>query len=55
VALGGTADAVDTLATVLALGHLPHRSRWGILAVTIGAALASTRAAIGLDLPPAPA
>lgn len=53
VALGGSADVVDALATVVAFGALPRRSRWGILAVTVGAALVSTRAAIALDAPPA--
>ena len=54
VALGGTADAVDALATVIAFGALPRRSRWGILAVTLGAAVVSTRVATSLDtgLPP---
>jgi hypothetical protein len=51
VALGGTADLIDALATVAAFGHLPRRSRWGILGVTIGAAVASTRAAVSLDEP----
>jgi hypothetical protein len=51
VALGGMADAVDALATVLAFGSLPRRSRWGILAVTVGAAVVSTRVAVGLDAP----
>jgi hypothetical protein len=49
VALGGTADAVDALATLVVFGTLPRRSRWGILAVTVGAAVASTRVAIALD------
>jgi hypothetical protein len=49
VALGGAADAVDTLATVVAFGALPRRLRWGVLAVTVGAALISTRTAIALD------
>jgi hypothetical protein len=49
VALGGMADGVDALATVLAFGSLPRRSRWGILAVTVGAAVVSTRAAAALD------
>ena len=49
VALGGTADAVDAVATVLAFGSLPHRSRWGILAVTVGAAAVSIRLAEALD------
>lgn len=51
VALGGMADAVDALATVLAFGTLPRRSRWGILAVTVGAAVVSTRVAGALDSP----
>jgi hypothetical protein len=51
VALGGMADAVDAVATVLAFGSLPRRSRWGILAVTVGAAVVSTRVAVGLDAP----
>jgi hypothetical protein len=51
VALGGMADAVDALATVLAFGTLPRRGRWGILAVTVGAAVVSTRVAAALDLP----
>jgi hypothetical protein len=49
VALGGTADTVDALATIVAFGSLPARSRWSILAVTVGAAVVSTRAAIALD------
>lgn len=49
VALGGMADAVDALATVLSFGSLPRRSRWGILAVTVGAAVVSTRVAAALD------
>ncbi len=49
VALGGMADAVDAVATVLAFGSLPHRSRWSILAVTVGAAVVSTRVAEALD------
>jgi hypothetical protein len=51
VALGGTADLVDALSTLVAFRHLPRRSRWGILAVTLGAAVASTRAAVSLDGP----
>ncbi len=39
VALGGTADAVDALATVVAFASLPRRTRWGILAMTVGAAV----------------
>jgi len=49
VALGGMADAVDALATVVAFGSLPRRSRWGILALTVGAAVVSTRVAVALD------
>ena len=49
VALSGVADTVDAVATVLAFGHLPRRARWGILAVALGAAVTSTRAAIALD------
>jgi hypothetical protein len=49
VALGGMADAVDALATVLAFGSLPRRSRWGILAVTVGASVVSIRVAVALD------
>jgi hypothetical protein len=51
VALGGMADAVDALATVMAFRTLPRRSRWGILAVTVGAAVVSTRVAEALDRP----
>ena len=51
VALGGMADAVDALATVLAFGSLPRYGRWGILAVTVGAAVVSTRVAVALDAP----
>jgi hypothetical protein len=49
VALGGSADAMDAVATVISFASLPRRSRWGILALTVGAAVASTRAAGGLD------
>jgi hypothetical protein len=49
VALGGMADAVDALATVLSFGALPRYRRWGILALTMGAAAVSTRVAAGLD------
>jgi hypothetical protein len=52
VALGGMADAVDALVTAVAFTSLPRRSRWGILAVTVGAALVSIRAAVSLDTPP---
>jgi hypothetical protein len=49
VALGGLADGVDAVATVMAFGALPRRSRWGIAALTIGAAAVSARAASALD------
>ncbi len=49
MALGGSADALDAIATVIAFTSLPRRGRWGILALTMGAAVASTRAATGLD------
>ena len=49
MALGGTADAVDALATVVAFGSLPRRTRWGILAMTVGAAVVSIRVAAALD------
>ena len=49
VALGGMADAVDAVATLIAFRTLPRRSRWGILAVTVGAAVVSTRVAATLD------
>jgi hypothetical protein len=45
------ADLVDALATVVAFGTLPRRSRWGILAVTLGASVVSTRVAVSLDQP----
>lgn len=49
VALGGMADAVDALATMMAFPSLPRRTRWGILAVTVGAAVVSIRVATALD------
>jgi hypothetical protein len=52
VALGGTADALDALATVIAFANLPRRWRWSILAVTAAAAAASIRAATTLDAVP---
>jgi hypothetical protein len=51
LALGGTADAVDALATVVAFAGLPRRTRWGILAMTAGAAVVSVRVAEALDGP----
>jgi hypothetical protein len=52
VALGGMADSVDALATAVAFTSLPGRSRWGILALTVGAAVVSARVAAWLDAPP---
>jgi hypothetical protein len=49
VALAGVSDAVDALATVVAFAWLPRRSRWLIVGASAGAALASIRAATGLD------
>jgi hypothetical protein len=49
VALSGIADTVDAAASIVAFSHLPRRTRLGILALTLGAAVASTRAAIALD------
>jgi hypothetical protein len=49
VALGGVADSIDAVATLVAFAALPKRSRWGILAVTVGAAVVSTRLAATLD------
>lgn len=54
VALGGMADSVDALATMVAFGALPRRSRWGIAALTVGAAAVSVRAASALDSDPGP-
>ena len=51
LALGGTADAVDALATALAFASLPRRTRWGILVMTVGAAVVSIRVAVALDAP----
>jgi hypothetical protein len=59
VALGGVADLVDAVATMVAFGHLPRRARWAYLAIALGAAVTCTRAAIALDssidAPPLPA
>lgn len=49
VALGGTADAVDALATLLAFEQLPRLRRWAVLALTAGAAITSLRVAADLD------
>ncbi|HEX3460503.1 MAG TPA: hypothetical protein VHT49_06335 [Acidimicrobiales bacterium] len=52
VALGGVADIVDAVSTVVVFRHLPRRARWGILTIAVSAAVASTRAAIALDSSP---
>jgi hypothetical protein len=52
LALGGMADAVDALATLMAFGSLPRRTRWGILLMTVGAATASFEVVRSLDSPP---
>ncbi len=49
VALGGAADTVDTVATLLAFRQLPRVLRWVVLALTAGAALVSVRVAAELD------
>jgi hypothetical protein len=51
VALSGVADAIDALATLIGFAALPRKGRWGILAVTAGAAIVSTRLAAALDEP----
>ncbi|HUY29813.1 MAG TPA: hypothetical protein VMV02_02315 [Acidimicrobiales bacterium] len=38
VEAGGLADAGDTVATLVAFRSLPRRSRWAVLASTVGAA-----------------
>ncbi|HUZ19959.1 MAG TPA: hypothetical protein VMU75_05240 [Acidimicrobiales bacterium] len=40
VEAGALADAGDTAATVLGFGELPRRSRWLVLGLTVGAAVA---------------
>jgi hypothetical protein len=52
VALSGLADGIDALVTLMAFRSLPRRSRWGIAALTIGAAAVSVRAASALDSEP---
>jgi hypothetical protein len=54
VALAGVSDAVDALATVAAFAWLPRRTRWVVLGASVGAAIASIRAATELDDPVAP-
>jgi hypothetical protein len=51
LALGGVADLVDALATIIAFSSLPRRSRWGILALTVGGAVVSIKVAVSLDTP----
>ncbi len=49
VALGGVADAVDAVVTLMAFRSLPRLSRWGILASTVGAAAVSLGVAASVD------
>ena len=49
MALAGMADAVDAAVTIMAFRRLPRGTRWGILAATVGAAVASFRLAVALD------
>jgi hypothetical protein len=49
VQAGALADAADAAATLLAFPELPRKSRWLILALTAGAALAGAVVASGLD------
>ena len=49
VALAGASDGVDALVTVAAFAWLPRRARWLVLGASLGAALASIRAATELD------
>ena len=49
VALGGLADAVDAVVTLMAFRTLPRLGRWGILASTVGAAAISLGVAASLD------
>jgi hypothetical protein len=51
VALGGVADSIDAVATLVGFAGLAKRSRWGILALTLGAAIVSIRLATSLDEP----
>ena len=46
---GGFADAGDLLATVLHFRSLPRRERWGLLAITGGAALSARYLAPAVD------
>jgi len=51
VEAGALSDACDTGATLLAFGHLPHRTRLLVLATCLGAALAGAALAPLLDDP----
>ncbi len=51
VALAGMADAVDAAVTILAFRRLPPRTRWAVLASTVGAAVVSFRVAVALEPP----
>ena len=52
LALGGTADAIDALATAIAFRSLPRRNRWGILALAAAGAVVSIRVSVALDAHP---
>ncbi len=49
VRAAAVADVGDAVATVLAFRHLPKRSRFGVLAIAAGAAVAGFVAADNLD------
>jgi hypothetical protein len=49
VALAGTADAIDAAVTIAAWPRLPGRTRWAILASTVGAAVVSFKVAADMD------
>lgn len=49
VEAGGLADAGDLVATLVALPHLPRRSRWVVVAVTAGAAVSARLVAPAAD------
>ncbi|MGO8875874.1 MAG: hypothetical protein ACLQNG_08940 [Acidimicrobiales bacterium] len=46
---GGLADTGDVLATLVAFRHLPKRTRWGVLALTLGAVAAAYVVAPSVD------
>ena len=54
VEAGALADLVDTAATLLAFSSLPRRSRYLILAVTIGSAFSGAAIAPSIDAVEAP-